>query len=228
MTRPVPPLHVVTDDEVLGRGDFVRRAEAVLAAGDAVVLHVRGPATGGRRLWEIARRLRPAATETGALLVVNDRVDVARLAGADGVHLGERSLPADVARTLLAPDALVGVSVHGPAGAARAAAAGADYLVVGTVFETPSHPGRPGAGVELLDRVAVAAPGVPLVAIGGVSPERVAPCRAAGARGVAVLRGVWEPSDTEGAVAGYLEVMGEWPGPPTGAPGPERRPGAAP
>lgn len=203
----VPRLHVVTDDEVLERPDVLERGREVLAAGTAVALHVRGPATGARRLWELTRRLRPAAATSGARLMVSDRVDVARLARADGVHLGGRSLSVAVARRLLSGGALVGVSVHDREAAAEAAADGADYLVVGTIFRTPSHPGRPGAGPGLLRTIAAAVP-LPLVAIGGVTPGRVGACLDAGAHGVAVLRGVWEASDTERAVSGYLEAMG--------------------
>lgn len=246
----VPRLHVVTDDEVLRRPDFPERARRVLAAGPGVALHLRGPGTGARRVWELARELRGGpAPEPGAgaarweprghgggrgrrggrgrharrrageaareapdgrpvaLLLVNDRVDVARVVDADGVHLGGRSLPASMARTLLPGGALVGVSVHGAEAAAEAAAEGADYLMVGTIFATPSHPGRPGAGPEVL-RAVVRRGAPPLVAVGGITPDRVATCLEAGAHGVAVLRGVWEASDTSGAVAGYVEALG--------------------
>lgn len=225
----VPRLHVVTDDDVLGRPDFLERARTILAAGPTVALHVRGPGTGARRLWKLVRRLRPVDPRWGptgsdapgagapaaepvagpaasrAALLVNDRVDVARLAGADGVHLGGRSLPVAEARKLLDAGAWVGVSVHDREGAA--AAQEADYLMVGTIFATRSHPGRPGSGPGHLCTVGRAG-GPPLVAVGGVTPDRVVECLDAGAHGVAVLRGVWEAGDTERAVAGYLEALG--------------------
>jgi thiamine-phosphate pyrophosphorylase len=142
---------------------------------------------------------------------VNDRVDVAAVAGADGVHLGERSLPVAAARGLLPATALVGASVHRIDRARELATEGADYLVAGTVFATPSHPDRPGRGPEWLGRV-VRAAARPVLAIGGISPERVAPCVAVGAHGVAVLRGVWDAGDPAEAVAGYLKRLAAAPG----------------
>ncbi|MDT8342467.1 MAG: thiamine phosphate synthase, partial [Longimicrobiales bacterium] len=95
MTPPrVPPLHLVTDDAVLARPGFRGAAEAALEAGGArVALHLRGPGTNGGPLYRLAVALVPAARAAGALLLVNDRVDVAACAGADGVQLGRRSLP---------------------------------------------------------------------------------------------------------------------------------------
>lgn len=202
----LPLLHVVTDDAVLARGDFLAHAERVLAAGSAgVALHLRGPTTSAARLYELGAALRGPARTAGALLLANDRVDLALAADLDGVHLPERSLPAAVARGLLPAGALIGASVHSPEGA-HDAADGADYLLVGTVYATPSHPGRTGSGPEGLARVR-AAVRLPLFAIGGVTPGRVPELRAAGAAGVAVLGGVWSASDPAAAVARYLEAL---------------------
>jgi thiamine-phosphate diphosphorylase len=192
---------VITDDAVLARPQFGSAARAVLAAGGAgVALHLRGPTTPGRFLWRLAVDLAPEAA-AGGWLLVNDRVDVAATSGAHGVQLGRRSLPVADARALLGPEARIGASVHDAAEAADAGAA--DWLVVGTLFPSASHPGRPAAGVELIARVA-AASRCPLVGIGGVTPERVADVRAAGAAGVAVLSGVWGHADPASAVARYL------------------------
>ncbi len=208
MERPLPRLHLVTDDAILAHPAFPARAAAALSAGGAgVALHLRGPGTPGGPLLERARALLAAADEAGALLVVNDRVDVAALAGAHGVHLGARSLPVDVARSLLPPEAGVGLSVHGAEEARAAAADGPDWAFVGTIWPTRSHPGREGAGPEGVERAVAACGGLPLLAIGGVTPERVASARKAGAWGVAVLRGVWEAPDPGAAVEAYLEAL---------------------
>ncbi len=200
---PLPPLHAVTDDEVLGRPDFTELARSVLAAGgERLALHLRGPGASAARLHELSTALRVAAREVGALLFVNDRVDLARLAGLDGVHLGRRSLPPEVARQLLPQGRWVGVSVHGDV-AARAAARSADYLVVGTVFATRSHPGRAGAGPELVTLVRTVT-SLPVFAIGGVTEGRVAELLAAGAQGVAVSSGIWGAPDPRAAVLDYL------------------------
>jgi thiamine-phosphate pyrophosphorylase len=200
----IPPLHVVTDDEVVARADFPDRARVILEAGGAeVALHLRSPQASGRRMYELATALRPVAADAGALLIVNDRVDVALATGADGAHVGGRGMePAD-ARRLLGPDRLLGVSVHSVDEAREAMDGGADYVFAGTIWETPSHPERAGAGIGLIREIA--ALGIHTIAIGGVTPARVAEARDAGAAGVAVIRGVWDAPDPAAAVAEYLK-----------------------
>ncbi len=201
----LPALHAVTDDAVLARPDFLPLALAVLAAGGPeVALHLRGPHTGGRSLYELAEPLARAADVNGARFVVNDRVDVARAAGAGGVQLGRRSmLPAD-ARSILGDGPLVGVSAGSAAEIRDAAQGGADFVLAGSVFPTATHPGRRGMGSEGLREMT--ALGVPTVALGGMTPERVAEVRAAGARGVAAIRAVWEADDPARAVVRFLEA----------------------
>jgi thiamine-phosphate diphosphorylase len=190
---------------VLARPDFTRTARAVAEAGGAALaLHLRGPGTGGRRLHDLAIALRPALRASGGMLVVNDRIDVALAAGADGVQLGARTLSVEDGQALAGASLRIGASVHA-ADEARAVAAGADWLLAGTIWPTPSHPGRPGAGLALLREVA--ALGTPVVAIGGVSAERAAEARRAGAAGVAALRGLWDAPDAARAVERYLT---EW------------------
>jgi len=207
-TRTIPPLHVVSDDEVVGRAGFVEAARQVMEAGGAdLAFHLRAPRATGRALFETAVRLIASAAEAGASVFVNDRVDVARAAGAHGVQVGARGLPAEDARWMVGTERLVGLSVHS-VDEARAALSGApDFLLVGTVWETPSHPDRPGAGVGLVR--AVAALGLPAIAIGGVTPARVAEARGAGAAGIAVLRGVWDAPDPAAAVREFLSAWKE-------------------
>ncbi len=204
----IPPLHLVTDDAVLARPGFPRDAAAAVEAGGArVALHLRGPGTGGRRLHELALALLPAIRAAGAALLVNDRVDVALACGADGVQLRARALsPAD-ARRLLGAGPLIGASVHDAAEAGRAVRDGADFLLVGTLYATPSHPGRAGTGVGLVS--ALAGRGRPVVGIGGITRERVREVRMAGAAGVAVLRGAWDAASVAEAVSGYLKAWSE-------------------
>lgn len=202
---PLPGLHVVTDDEVLASAGFPERARALIEAhGPALAIHVRGPGTPVARLLAVAAALIPAARDSGALLLLNDRVDIALAVDADGVQLGRRSLPVAAARGL-APDWVIGVSVHGPDEAASVD--GADFLLLGTIWETASHPGWEGAGVELVRRVR-ARVRIPIIAIGGVTPERAADARDAGAAGVAAIRGIWESDDPVASAADYLEGWG--------------------
>lgn len=215
--RPLPRLHVVTDDQRLARPDFAERARAVLAAGgERVALHLRGHRTTGARMYALAVALRAEARARGALLIANDRVDVACAADLDGAHLSRGSIPAAAARRQLG-DRWLGASVHGVE-AARAATGEVDYLVVGALFATSSHPGRPAAGPGIVARVAAAVP-VPLIAIGGVKAARVGDALAAGAAGVAVLSGVWDAADPGPEVIEYLRRLPEGPA----AAGPRRR-----
>ncbi|HEX8905154.1 MAG TPA: thiamine phosphate synthase [Longimicrobiaceae bacterium] len=203
--NPIPPLHVVTGDAVVAREDFLRQAKRVLRSGGPnLVFHLRAPRASGRRLHDLVRALRDPVMGEDAWLVVNDRVDVALAACAEGAHLGSRGLhPAD-ARRVMGPGYLLGVSVHSADEAREARAAGADYVVAGNVWETPSHPGRPGAGVGLVREIA--AVGIPTIAIGGVTPERAGEAREAGAAGIAAIRGVWDAPDPGLAVWRYLEA----------------------
>ncbi|MCM0622016.1 thiamine phosphate synthase [Nocardioides bruguierae] len=146
-----------------------------------------------------ARRVIAAVRPHGASVVVDDRVDVALAAGADGVHVGADDLPvADVRR--LAPHLLVGATCRGPADVRAARETGADYAGVGPVRASRSKPGLPAPlGVEAIAacaRAEAAAPApLPLVAIGGVDAGTALRCRAAGAHGVAVIGALWDPPD---------------------------------
>lgn len=208
MRSALPRLHLVSDDAVAARGDFVTLAAALMRlAGGRLALHLRAPRASGRRLWELARVLRDAARESGSLLLVNDRVDVALAVDADGVQCGARSLDPATARRLVGEGVWLGASVHDAAAAARAAAAGADFLLAGTLFATDSHPGRPGAGTDWLGTVATL--GLPVIGIGGVSVERVGEVLGAGAAGVAVLGGIWAAARPETALRDYMNALYE-------------------
>ncbi|HZG41969.1 MAG TPA: thiamine phosphate synthase [Longimicrobium sp.] len=198
---PLPPLHVVTDDEVVGRRNFVDRARLVLSTGGPdIVLHLRAPRASGRRLYGLARALIGHGEDSS--LLVNDRIDVA-LAVADGAQVGARGVRVGDARRMLGSDPLLGASVHTAAEANDAAAEAADFVIAGTIWPTPSHPARQGVGLGLIREIASA--NIPVVAIGGVTPERSAAAREAGAAGVAVIRGVWDAADPAQAVREYLE-----------------------
>jgi thiamine-phosphate pyrophosphorylase len=174
---------------------------AALAAGvDAIQLRDRR--VGGGALFAAAVELRVLTRGRGARLLVNDRIDVALAAGADGVHLPAASFPIAAARRLVGPEAWIGRSTHAPDEAARAAAEGADYVVVGPIFATPSKRafGAP-LGVTALE--ATARIGCPVVAIGGITPTELPALRTAGAHGVAIIRAVLD-ADDPAAVAGAL------------------------
>jgi thiamine-phosphate diphosphorylase len=196
----------VTDDQVLTRDEWPDVLAAVLEAGRArIALHVRGPGLGGRVLHDLVAGL-AVASARGAMVLVNDRVDVALSQLVDGVQLRESSLSVADARRLLGDERWIGASVHGPQRARQAEEDGADYLVVGMLFATPTHPGQPGRGTALLAEV-IASCELPLVGIGGVTPRRAAEVKRAGAYGVAVLGGIWKSPDPAAAVREYLEAI---------------------
>lgn len=212
----IPRLHVVTDDEVLAGDRFPETAAALCRAlGGDVALHVRGHGTPAGRLHDMVRDLARAIRGTGALLLVADRVDVALAVGDIGVRLGGMSIPVAAARALL-PEALIARSVHSLEEASATAKDGADMLVLGTIWETASHPGRPGAGPGLIREVAREVD-VPVVAIGGVTPERACEALDAGAAGVAVLRGIWGAEEPLAAAREYLDAMESAAGSPSAA-----------
>lgn len=211
-TRPgapgLPALHIVTDAAVLARPGFVASARSLIESGGRrIALHLRGPSTGGRSLYRLATELAPVARESGAWLVVNDRVDVAMAAGTDLVHLGARSLSITDSRALLGPAARVGASSHSPWEADVAARMGADWIFAGTVYETPTHPRHPGVGREGLAAIVAAASEVPVFAIGGVTPGRIPEILEAGATGAAVIRGVWDAMRPVEALGEYLDAL---------------------
>ncbi|MCG0278582.1 MAG: thiamine phosphate synthase [Thermanaeromonas sp.] len=156
-------------------------------------------------LYRLACKLKKVLPPTTKFLI-NDRVDIALAVQADGVHLGQTSLPVDVARRLLGPGKLVGVSVHDLAEAQRAASAGADYLLFGHVFPTESKKGLPPRGLIALGEVARKV-GIPVIALGGITPERVRLCLEAGASGVAVMSGIMAAESPREAVLKFRQAL---------------------
>jgi len=174
--------------------------DAAVAAGvDAVQLRDRRAA--GAAMLRAAQALRALTRRHRAALLVNDRIDVALAADADGVHLPASSFPIAVARRLVGPDAWIGRSTHAPAEAEAAAADGADYVVLGPIFATPSKAAYgPPLGVAALTTTRASCP---VVAIGGITPENAGDVRAAGAYGVAVIRGILDAPEARAAAAAY-------------------------
>jgi thiamine-phosphate diphosphorylase len=162
----------------------VRQVRHAAAAGVQLV-QIRERDLEGRRLCELARRLVEAVSGTATRIIVNDRLDVALAAGAHGVHLRGGSFAASRARRLVPAGFLVGRSVHASDDVSTAAR-GADYLAYGNVYETASKPGLPAAGLSRLAAV-VRATSVPVLAVGGVSIERIPAVLDAGAVGFAAI-----------------------------------------
>jgi thiamine-phosphate pyrophosphorylase len=152
------------------------------------------------------RRALPSCRAHGVPLIVNDRPHVAAAAGADGVHVGQDDLSPARARAIVGPQAIVGLSTHTPADIDRANEAGVDYIGVGPVNATPTKPGRPAVG-EALVAYAARHARMPFFAIGGIDAGQVARVRAAGARGVAVVRAITQAQDPRAASRALREAL---------------------
>lgn len=186
------------------QGDLEQFLDAVLGNGvDIVQLREKGlEAAEEMRLLET---FAAAADRHGALWAVNDRADVARAVGAPVLHLGQDDLPTPVARDIVGPGVLIGRSTHSPkqADAARTEP-GVGYYCCGPTWTTPTKPGRPAAGLALLDHASAAEDDRPWFAIGGIdSPARLADALAHGARRVVVVRAITEADDPGAAAAAF-------------------------
>jgi thiamine-phosphate pyrophosphorylase len=193
-------LYVVTGAR-RDRDDLEPFLDAILSAGVDIVQLREKEAEGGDLLrW--GGVFRDVAGRHGALFIVNDRPDVALAVGADGVHLGQNDLPAAVAREIMGPDAIIGLSTH-----AReqwdAAQPEADYLCAGPVWETPTKEARPATGLDYVRYAAKRGEPRPWFAIGGIVPTNLSEVVDAGATRVVVVRAVGE-SDTPGPAAREL------------------------
>lgn len=187
-----PQLHLITDP-ALEPLEQVRRIELAVPHGvDAV--HLRLPAASAREVYDLAMVLQGSLVSRGVPLIVNDRIDVALAVNAGGVQVGARGLPLRAVRRMLGPAAPVGVSVHSVDEAAAAERDGATWVTFGHVWETGSHPGEPGRGVEALREVAAAVE-IPVIAIGGITTAQVPEALAAGASGIAVISAILAADD---------------------------------
>jgi thiamine-phosphate pyrophosphorylase len=194
-------VHAFTDADLLALPEFGIRAAAIAAAGPAVALHARARGAPAALLTAGALRIAALARPPEAAVFVNGRPDIAAAVGAHGIQLGSGDLaPADARRLL--PRGWIGRSVHTPEEAAMAVSEGADFLIVGSIYETLSHPGRPVAGLTLVTQAAELGP--PVIAIGGITPERAAEAKDAGAYGVAAIRGLWMAADPAAATLAML------------------------
>ncbi len=203
----LPILCLVTDPAAcLGRP--LEQVVAVAVEAGVGLVQLRQKELPARQLLDLGRTLLGPISQRGAALVVNDRVDVAMALGAQGVQLGGGSLPVREARRLAGDGMLIGASAHSLEEALRAEGEGADYLILGTIFETRSHPGLKPAGLGLVSRVAETVR-IPVIAIGGISAGNAGLVMAAGASGVAVITALQSAPDVAAAVRQLLAAMKE-------------------
>ena len=199
-------LYLCTDSR-RARGDLEEFLDVVLAAGVDIV-QLREKNLEAREEIRLLEIFADACHRHGRLLSANDRADVALAANVDVLHLGQDDLPVPIARQVIGPDPLIGRSTHD---AAQVDAAieepDTDYFCVGPVWETPTKPGRPAAGVPLLDYTARRAPGRPWFAIGGINLDNLDDVLAAGATRVVVVRAITDASDPAAAVKAFRDRL---------------------
>lgn len=201
--RQVAGLHVLTDARD-GR-DALGVVEA--AAAHAAVVQVRLKGCSDRVLYETAARVAQICRDRGTTCIVDDRVDIALAVGADGTHLGAEDLPVEAVRAVAGPDHLLGGTARSAAAARELVAAGADYVGVGPTYPTRTKSGLPDALGPTGVAAVVAAVDVPVVAIGGITADRVPELVAAGVEAVAVVTAVSDAPDPGAAARRLAEMM---------------------
>jgi thiamine-phosphate pyrophosphorylase len=205
MRLVLPRLYVILDAGMLTE-PAGHTAQKLMDAG-VKLLQYRAKNVAARELWNESRAIAEAARRANCIFIVNDRPDVAYLAGADGVHVGQDDLGVEQARRVIGSDRWVGVSTHGPEQFEKAAASSADYIAVGPIFQTSSKANPdPVVGTELLRRVR-ALTGKPIVAIGGITLERAADVIAAGADSVAVISDILKAKDPVGVAREFIRRL---------------------
>lgn len=205
---PIRGLYAIADTAVLDRRTWPAQVEAALAGGARLIQYRDKQGTERDRRRDQARAVAALAARHGALCIVNDDPQLARDAGAHGVHLGRDDPGVAEARALLGPGAVIGVSCYDDLERARQAErAGADYVAFGSFFPSPSKPDAVRAGVALLAQ-ARARLGLPIVAIGGITPDNAPALIAAGADAVAVISAVFAQPDIEAAARRFALLFG--------------------
>jgi thiamine-phosphate pyrophosphorylase len=203
-------LQAIIDVDLAERAGWSPRdlARAYLDGG-ARFLQIRAKALPSGRFLELCDAIVPDAHQAGAIVIINDRVDLARLSGADGAHVGQDDLPVTAARTQLGPDAIIGYSTHTIAQVRQSLELPATYTAVGPVFGTRSkQTGYDAVGLDLVSAAHAVCGTRPIVAIGGITLETAASVVAAGATSVAVISDLLASGDPLSRVREYLRILG--------------------
>lgn len=211
VSLPSAVLCLITDRTLFGSAPAppeILLVEAVDAAlrGGVNMVQLREKDLPARELLSLAHEFRKV-TRGRAMFVVNDRVDVALAAEADGVQLGEQSISVAAARQVCGAELVIGRSVHDLYGALDAERDGADFLVAGTIFSSGSHPGIAPAGPKLIKEIGDEA-SIPIIGVGGINPGNAGRVVAAGARGVAVIGAILSALDPRAAASDLLDAVG--------------------
>ncbi|MEK7760616.1 MAG: thiamine phosphate synthase [Nitrospirota bacterium] len=199
-------LYLILDPSV-SRDRPLSQSLAQSARAGMRIVQYRSKTASMKEAYTEALPLRKLAAELGILFIVNDRCDLALAVDADGVHLGQEDLPLDLARKVMGPEKLIGISTHNPAQVREASAGKPDYLGFGPIFKPGSKQDHdPVVGIEGL-RAIRALTSLPVFAIGGITAENVGEAMQAGANGVAVISAILKAPDIKQAVSDFLAQM---------------------
>lgn len=205
--KKIGRLHVLTDEALQSRWTHAQLAELAIAGG-ADTIQLRQKAGSTRELIETATQIQAFCKKAGITFIVNDRVDVAIAAGADGVHLGQDDFPIPLARKLLGEKAIIGGSAGSLEEAKKCIAEGVDYVGFGPVYKTASKDDAgPAAGLELLNLIAEEIP-LPIVAIGGITAGNLTDVMKTGVYGIAVISAICCQENPEGATRCLCDILG--------------------
>lgn len=199
-------LYLVTNSDKFESEDLFLDAVASALKGGVDILQLREKNMPANKIIELGKKVKLLCAEYGATFIVNDRVDIAYVLDADGVHLGQDDMDIESARKILGSNAIIGISTHAPAQAQKAAADGADYIGMGPVFTTPTKPGRQSVGLEYVKWVSENIK-IPAFAIGGIDLDNVLDVVNAGAKKIAVVRAIINSDNPEKAAREFLKVL---------------------
>ncbi|MCL2334403.1 MAG: thiamine phosphate synthase [Candidatus Methanoplasma sp.] len=189
----------VITDRTLSNGLSEAEVARLAYAGGADIVQLRMKNSDGKEMLEQAIKIKAIADEYAKFFIVNDRVDIALLSDADGVHLGQSDIPIEYARELLGDDKIIGISAHNVKEAKEAESKGADYIGVGSVFTTSTKKdARQGQGLDIVFKIKQAVD-IPIIAIGGINRGNIQDVIRAGADGVAVISAVVAQKDVSAA-----------------------------
>ena len=208
--KQIGKLHILTDTVLQSRFSHMEITRLAIAGG-ADTIQYRQKSGSTREMIEIARNMKQLCSEAGVTFIVNDRLDVAIAAEANGVHLGQDDFPIPMARQLLGEGRIIGGSAATLDEARKCLSEGADYVGFGPVYPTSSKDDAgPVSGIDILKQVVEIIP-LPIIAIGGVGPENIPDVMRAGARGIAVISAVCCQDDPEGATKSLYQALNKGP-----------------
>lgn len=199
-------LYLVTDRSLFSSEDEFLDAVAAALKGGVDIVQLREKTASAKEFIGLGKKVKELCAHYDALFIINDRVDIAHIIGADGVHLGQEDIDLTEARHILGNDAIIGISTHAPEQAKKAVETGADYIGVGPVFETPTKPGKKSVGLEYVEYVSKNID-IPWFAIGGINAENVSAVINAGASRVAVVRAIINAEKPEASANMFIKSI---------------------